>query len=252
MSNYVMSPKHWLVYDGKNFNDFNVYTSGEATFSSPEKNYETIEIVGRNGDLTIDYGTYKNIDVSYSCFIPYDLEKYGRAFRSFIASRHGYCRLEDTRHPDEYRMARVLNGLEVNSAKLDVGSFELMFNCKPQRYLKSGDQPITISGSDNTIVNPTYMPAKPTFIISMSSYGTIVVNDVAFYITDPGNGNCIIDFETMDAVQLDSSGEIVSWNNYVKDISNSIENLELKAGSNNISMSDGITSIEIIPRWWTL
>ena len=259
MSTYVMAPKHWIVYDGKSLNDFNVYTSGEATFNSPEKNYETIEIVGRNGDLTIDYGTYKNIDVTYNCFIPYDLEKNARAFRSFLGSKHGYFKLEDTRHPEEYRIARVLNGLELSTARLDIATFELIFNCKPQRYLRSGDK-VTAFTSSGTLFNPSYMPAKPLLKIYGSGTGTITINDTKFTVTSLGGGMgpyVLFDTEMLNAYFIDSYGKRLNRNGCILDNSessnsNGIEDLELVSGNNTISFTGGVTSIEVTPRWWTL
>lgn len=256
MSTYVMAPKHWIVYDGKSTNDFNVYTSGEATFSSPERNYESIDILGRNGSLTVDYGTFKNINVTYRCFIPYDLEKNLRAFRSFLGSKHGYFKLEDTRHPDEYRMARFVSALDVNSARLEVGSFELTFDCKPQRYLINGNEVKTFS-SNGTIINPTYQIAKPLIKINGTSTGTLAIGDARISVALTSSVSSLyFDTELLDAYSMSGTTK-VSRNSLVSDsISGNyihgIEGMELDPGSNAITKTGGITSVEITPRWWTL
>lgn len=251
---YVMPQQHWIVFDGRSLNDFNTYTSGEGTFSSPEKIYDTIEIPGRNGELTVEYGTYRNIEVVYPSFIPYDLRKYSSALRSFLGSRTGYCRLEDTRHPEEYRMARFVSAIEVNSAGLDVGSFELNFNCKPQRYLKTGEQKVSTNSSSYTIINPTFMNAKPIIIFhgpgGSSASGTLTINGNVIQISQVIE-NVAIDLETMFASRT-TNGITQNMNQYIKEVTGSMEKMYLVPGSNVITKTGSITSIDIIPRWWTL
>ena len=56
-------------------------------------------------------------------------------FRNYLCSKKGYCRLTDDYNPDEFRQAIYKSGLEVSPAQLKAGEFEIIFDCKPQRYL---------------------------------------------------------------------------------------------------------------------
>jgi phage-related protein len=87
--------------------------------------------------------------VTYSAFnYEEDLATFAKNlsdFRNAIVSQVGYQRLTDTFHPDEYRMAIYTDGLEIDPIKYNTASeFELKFNCKPQRWLTSGEVPVTI------------------------------------------------------------------------------------------------------------
>ena len=140
-----------FTFDGIDSRDYGVYISGDAVFDSPERDVEMIEIPGRNGSFALDKGRFGNITVSYPAGIFGEDEasfREGiRALRNALASRKGYCRLEDDYNPNEYRMAVYKKGLEVDPALLKAGEFTIEFDCQPQRFLKSGENPRTIGGS---------------------------------------------------------------------------------------------------------
>lgn len=131
---------HSFVFGGINSVDFNVFISGGGTFSAPERSVELVSVPGRNGDLIIDGGKWNNIAVTYPAFIPDHFERNIEAFRAAISRLTGYQRLEDTYHPDEYRMAMLSAGIDPAVRQLNrSGSFNLVLNCKPQRFLKAGE-----------------------------------------------------------------------------------------------------------------
>ena len=144
-----------LVFDGVDSRDYGIYITGDAVFNSPERDVEMIEIPGRNGAYALDKGRFSNIKVSYPAGIAGDTEADFRegisAFRNALASRKGYKRLEDDYNPDEYRMAVYKSGLEVTPKALKAGEFTITFDCKPQRFLKSGETAVTIGGA---VTNP--------------------------------------------------------------------------------------------------
>ena len=139
-----------LIFDGVDSRDYGIYITGDAVFNSPERDVETIEIPGRNGAYALDKGRFSNIEVSYPAGIAGDTEADFRqgisAFRNALASRKGYKRLEDDYNHDEYRMAVYKSGLEVTPKALKAGEFTITFDCQPQRFLKSGENPRTIGG----------------------------------------------------------------------------------------------------------
>ena len=142
-----------LFFDGEDSRDYGVYITGEAVFNAPEREVEMISIPGRNGQLALDKGRFENIEVTYPAGIYADTEAdFAEAisnFRNLLCSRRGYVRLQDEYHPDEYRMAVYKNGLEVENALLKAGEFDIVFDCKPQRYLTSGEEPITMGDWKN-------------------------------------------------------------------------------------------------------
>ena len=136
---------HSLIFGGVNSADFNVYISGGGTFSAPERSVERVSVPGRNGDLIIDNGKWNNISVTYPAFIPSGFEQNIEGFRAAMCRKTGYQRLEDTYHPDEYRLGMLSSGIDPSTKYMNQSaSMDLTFNCKPQRFLKIGDDPVQI------------------------------------------------------------------------------------------------------------
>lgn len=233
--------EHYLTFAGKNSRDFNVWISGGGTFNAPARDSELITVPGRNGDLYLDNGRYENITVTYPAFITRRFQTSVEAFRDFLLAQIGYKRLEDTYHPDEFRLAMYSGGFDAEpTARNLAGSFDVSFNCKPQRYLKSGEQAITYTASGN-IFNPTLYASKP--LIRAYGTGTVTINGVTVQIT-AANQYTDIDCELMDAFNgaTNCNGNIVLTNGEFPTIA---------PGLNAISKT-GITTLEITPRWWRL
>lgn len=137
-----------LIFDGEDSRNYGVYITGEAVYNAPQRAVEMISIPNRNGAFALDKGYFENIEVTYPAGIFADNEtNFAQAisdFRNFLCSRKGYVRLSDEYNPDEYRMAVYKSGLEVSPTQLRAGEFEITFDCKPQRFLTSGDYEITI------------------------------------------------------------------------------------------------------------
>ena len=138
-----MDLNNYFTFDNTTSRSLSTYISGEGSFNAPERVYDMQAIPGRNGALAIDEKRFENIEVTYPAFIfqstGSDFESKVIALRNFLLSRNGYKRLTDTYHTDEFRMAIYKSGLEVSPKNVNrAGSFNLTFECKPQRFLTSG------------------------------------------------------------------------------------------------------------------
>lgn len=234
--------RHNLEYDGVSSLDFGLWIGFAETDNAPQRSIESIEIPGRNGALTIDNGRFENINVSYKCVIPWDYERNVAAARAFYLSRVGYHRLEDSAHPDEFRMARYHSGLEsVPSQMRQQGYFTLEFDCMPQRFLRSGEEVITRTAS-GVIYNPTLFEAKP--IIRVYGNGALGVGSETITIAN-NPGYIDIDSEMMDAYM----GAVNCNSNITL---SSGEFPVLAPGETGVALGSGITRVEITPRWWTI
>ena len=166
-----------LSFDGTSSRNYGVYITGEAVYNAPERDVEMITIPGRNGTFAMDKGRFENITVSYPASIAASTEAdYRQAlsdFRNFLCSKKGYVRLSDDYNPDEYRMAVYKSGLEVTTAQLRAGEFDIVFECKPQRFLTSGETAATVA-NNGTLTNPTAFDASPT--LQVTGYGNITAN----------------------------------------------------------------------------
>lgn len=180
-----------LVFGGVNSADYGIYITGEAVFNAPKRAVETVSVPGRNGDIIIDQGHWKNIEVTYPAGTFGMSETEFRTalsdFRNAVVSQLGYQRLSDTYHPDEYRMATYVEGLEVDAKNSNkAGQFSLVFNCKPQRWLTSGETAVTVASGD-TLTNPTLYASSP--FLSVKGYGTINLGEHQIDLEDGAVGN---------------------------------------------------------------
>ena len=236
----------YFTFAGKSSRDFKVYIGGQGTYNAPARVYTAYEVPGRSGDLFVDEKRYENIDVSYPAFIYQDMRNNLESFRNFLLSQVGYQRLEDTYHPDEYRMAVYKDGLEVGiDPRHEFTSFELTFNCKPQRFLKSGDQVVTLTSS-GSIFNPTMFESKP--IIRVYGDGQLGIGSNTITISPySGSAGRHID---IDCELMDCRYGTINYNANVT--MTGYDFPTLKPGTNNFTLGNGITKIDITPRWWKL
>lgn len=166
-----------LTFDGVDSTQYGVYITGEAVYNAPMRDVEMIEIPGRNGAYALDKGRFTNIEVTYPAGIyGKDESEFAQAisdFRNALCSRKGYCRLTDGYNSSEYRMAVYSSGLEVSPALLKAGQFDITFNCKPQRFLTSGETQSNVT-SGGTITNPTLFESHP--LLFVDGYGDFDIN----------------------------------------------------------------------------
>lgn len=164
-----------LTFDGKSSAEFNVYITGEGVFNAPERAVEMISIPGRNGAFALDNGRFENIEVTYNCGIAgdddTDFAEAISAFRNWLCSRNGYVRLTDDYNANEYRMAVYKSGLEVAATQLIAGEFPIVFECKPQRFLTSGEEKISVGewGETTTETGDIVEIENPDGILSVKS-----------------------------------------------------------------------------------
>ena len=236
-----------FTFDGVTSTDYGVGISGDGVFNAPEKSYTMQEIPGRNGDLAIYNNRFQNIQVKYSAFIIDGLKSNVQGLRNALMARTGYKRLVDTYHQDEYRLGIYAGGLDVQPGYNNLfGKFTIEFNCKPQRFLTSGETAQTFNTS-GSITNPTLFPSRPLLVVT--GIGEVGMGDHTITIGGTTSRTVYIDCELMDAWYMNGSAK-VSYNEYVTYSGNKIP--ELKSGANGITKGSGISSIVITPRWWRI
>ena len=183
-----------ITFGNINSADYGIYISGEGVFDAPKRAVEMVNIPGRNGALAIDQGYYENIVVTYPAhnYEPEMSDFKGRLsdFRNALASQIGYQRLSDTFHPNEYRMAVFDEGLDINPIKYNTASqFDIKFDCKPQRFLTSGETEETVS-SGTDITNPTQYDSRP--LLKVSGRGDFTVNGYPVKIIGGTFGDTVV------------------------------------------------------------
>ena len=211
-------------------------------FSEAVPVVEAQTIPGRNGDLIWENGSYENRSGSASCFcLQTDVERAVSSAGRFLMGKKGYRRLETSDDPDHYWLARVGNSPQIAMRLRTLAPFEIGFDCKPQRFLKSGNQSVAITNG-GILYNLYGFNALPLITVHGSDSGVLTVGDKTIEI-----------LSMEDVLYLDSDLQ-----NAYNDIGNQNNNINapefpvLTDGENEISWSGGIERIEIIPRWWEL
>lgn len=232
--------RHYFVYDGISSENFGTYIAGSNLWDGAEHDDESVEIPGRNGTITLDNHRWKNMTVEVSCYIPGNMQVNVDALRNFLGQRHGYARYEDSVHPEYFRMARYKGPFKIDTADRVGASLKLAFDCKPQKFLKSGDEAFALS-SGTTLHNPTGYTALP--LIRAYGSGTLTVGDISLSVTTEGmytDLDCELQ-EAYEGDELRNSAVTLTNGNFP----------ELPAGETTITFT-GFSKVEITPRWWTI
>lgn len=235
-----------IIFNGQSSKDYHIQVEHPPGYDFPERDYETIHIPGRNGDLIIDNGCYKNVDRKYEISAGSHDRKFISMARDISVWLHSaplYSRLEDSYEPDYYRLASYVESGEIENILCHGAKVEITFNCKPQRYLKSGERKKSVK-SGGLIKNPTPFDSLPIILVT------------------GGTGTGTIEFENTTATIKGSKSPLII-NSEIQDVyegdNNRNNDIELTngfpiliPGNNRIRFSGSITALEVIPKWWTL
>ena len=182
-----------FTFNGESSDTYGILINVNSSFNAPERAGEMLSIPGRNGAYWHDLGRFENIEVTYHCVVGEatkpDFVDAMSDVRSWLCSPIGYCRLEDDYNPNEYRMAVYKSGLETDEPFVTGAEFDIVFDCKPQRFLKSGETAVSVTSGD-TITNPTRFDAKP--LIEVVGYGDININNENIYIENVPVGDLVL------------------------------------------------------------
>lgn len=222
-----------FTFNGVNSRTYGVYITGKGVYNAPERNVEMVEIPGRNGSYALDKGNFNNIEVTYEAAIFADTQAdYADAMsdlRNFLCSQTGYVRLEDDYNPNEYRLAVYKSGLETDPFLSKMGKFELVFDCKPQRFLTSGETATAVA-SGGTLTNPTLFPSRPQ--LQVWGYGNIGIGGETISVANTPIGN----------VQIAPSGTY--YDSYTQTLDVSMLN-----NGDTITVSSAEFGADYVPMW---
>ena len=231
-----------IIFNNKSSADCRIQVAHPPGYAYPERDYTITHIPGRNGDIIQDNGCYKNVERTYEVSFDApneDFATYANAVSAWLHSTTGYARLEDSYEPNYYRMATYQESNIFENLYNKAGTATIVFECKPQRFLKTGDNTIAIQNS-LTIMNPTGFEAYPLFKVTGTS-GVLTVN-----------GNSITFSSIDNFVMLDCELQDAYKENINKNSTISGTFPVLKPGSNTIRWTGGISSVTMKPRWWTI
>jgi phage-related protein len=231
-----------LTIGGKSLMDFHAWYDGSEWWRMPQKEIENLQIPGKNGDLTIDNHRFSNITIPFNCYIH---KNFGQNFSNlinYLLSLKGYQRIESNEEPDVFRMGQIKAQIEPVMGQFNKrGQFTIEIDFMPQKWLKVGENRITVNGSE-TLVNPTAFDALPTLYVQGT--GDITVNGNVMTLAS-NTGTTVIDCDAQNVYEgtIDRNNDITLTDNKFP---------SLVPGTNTIEYGTGITSLIVVPNWWKL
>ena len=186
-----------IYFNGKSSADFGLIVEYYPESVHAARRGELISIPGRNGVIIREDGAYDTYSQTFQIWFRNTLNRdtfqTARDVAEWLLGASGFCRLEDTYEPEHFRLARFVGPLNVETVLKNHGRATLEFDVQPQRYLKSGETPLTFQGgSVSTITNPTKFEARPLLKFTDTSVApsyvtqTLTMNNNR-YIDNGGN-----------------------------------------------------------------
>ena len=246
-----------IVFNGKSSLDYHVHVSEPPEYAIPEREYETVHVSGRSGDIIIDTGAYQNVDRTYKTSmdasgssVDYsDLATKIAAWLHPIESgNRGYYELTDSYDPKHYRFARYQGGDSISNIFNQAGEIDITFNCKPYKYLITGKNAQTVTNGQ-TLTNPCTQVARPKITVSGSAGAVLTVGSrkvrlkvaLTNLVIDSELENCYVGStnQNSNVELLDSSNNLI------------YEFPTLGVGGTTFSFS-GISACSVVPNWCDL
>ena len=242
-----MVRKNYFIFGGMNSLDCNAKLCHVQNENTPKREVNYQAIPGRMGDLLIDQKRWGNVLVRYTCAIVENFQQHYQKLKNGLYLHMGYQRLEDTIHPGEFRIATFCEAIEPQNERYNqVGQFDLLFNCKPQRFLKSGEHGVYLD-AESTLYNATAFPAKPLITVYGDGAGVVSVGGTSVELREFAD-SIILDCDMQNAYCIGVDGIPINMNSLIF----APEFPELQPGETLVTWYGGVTGVEIIPRWWTL
>lgn len=228
--------------DGIDAKTVGINLQNPIQFTQAVPKYSNQSIPGRNGDLIFETDSYENRTGTAKCFcLQKNVEIAISASGRFLMGKPGYRRLETSDDPDHFWMARVKNSPAIDQRLQMIAPFQIKFDCKPQRFLNVGENPIEFT-EPGTLYNEFGQTALPFITVYGTGFGWLTIGDSTVDVKRI-DGTLFLDSDTQNAYNEDGNQNAnVNAPNFPK----------LKSGENVISFGGDIERIEIIPRWWEL
>lgn len=182
-------------FNGISSEEFGLFIQTPPTYQYPKRDLSVTHVPGRNGDVVIDNKCYANVERSYLVGKGYyPNTNYYTNFQSVLnwlnSAKGKYVRLEDSYDSEVYRLA----SFQMSGSFIDyfdqMGAATITFNCKPQRYLLSGEKQTTYAYDSEgiEIINPSEYEALPE--IEINNISTIDgVNNYVIMLTVKDSAN---------------------------------------------------------------
>lgn len=211
-----------------------------------------VSVPGRIGDVASDTGSFDNVAVEYTVVITDDLRETLRALNAilFLSENSGkYRRLEDSRYPDEFRMAVAKTALAPHVSG-ELGKYRLTLTCKAQVYLVEGETESTYSSNTSITTEYRGRPIIRATYANTSQTMVFYVGDTKFEMYSCGYRDVYFDCEERTA--YNGATSLTKYLHLSGEHGLNVDYPELTPGQNSIRLVQNCSQIKITPRWWCL
>lgn len=232
-----------IVYGGESSTDYGIVVGESPAFDKPTRKQTIYQIPGRNGSVLFQEDAFEDVTRSYRVWLAEDngdLTDKVNAFTSWLFSKKGYTRLEDSFEPDIFRLGYYSGGQNVSNEMTQYGETTISFVCRPERFYKSGENPIDVTGGTD-LFNPTRFNAKP--LIHIEGSGEITVQIASRTITAD-----VVDYINIDCDRMNAYRDPKENRN--DEISGTFPIIE--PGTNTVTITGTVTKVEVTPRYYTI
>lgn len=227
-----------IFYNSESCKDVGLSVISRPTIPVPEREYDTIKVEGRDGELHRDKKTYKDIEIPISFnFVSKTPDVWAQDLRKvkkwLYSGKDNRLILSDD--PEYYYKVKKAVMSDTERTAKRKGKFEIVFTCESYMYRVDGQDEKEIG---EYLYNP-YMESQPVYKIYGNGEITLEVN-----------GNQVT-AEVTEQLNIDTKLEICY--NAANEISNAAltgkyEGLYLQEGDNNFKYTEGF-KVVLVPNW---
>lgn len=257
----------YIIWNSINSQSLGLILKKEPNYNKPRRKHKVFSIDARNGDVFDIDDAWENVIQEYVLFA--DLKTLNvsiadecHAIASWLHSTNGYAELRDSYDTTHFRLACLVDEINIENHLNEYITVTVRFNCRPECFLNSGKTGVIATSFPFQITNPTSFSARPKMTItrqsgSKDSYMMIGGSTSSAHVSEYGTLIAGTGYSTIyvdcDKRQV-SSGS--SYSNYIKFESSTLFPM-LGKGNNYISFSTNSTydipsRVQIYPYWWEL
>lgn len=224
----------WFHFKGKDSRDFGILISAAPEKVRAERRVEQVTIPGRNGDLTVDEGTYAPYVISVECST-----RGSENLDEILAWLNGAGDLILCTEPDKVFRASIYNKISVADMICLYNSFLLQFRVQPFKYSVNAAGDALELTAPTTIRNSGTVYSEPLITVYGSGDITLTINGADFPL-----------YGVQESITIDSEMmEVFKGNANQNGKYGGAEFPRFEVGKNEISWTGNVSKIKIQPRW---
>lgn len=229
---------HSFTFNNKNsLADFGIYIANTPTIASPERKVSFIAMPGRSGTLRYDEDAYDDITISLNCGIMGNVNDKVEKIKTWLFES-AESDLVFSFSSDKKYMAQVVNRIDFELPLRQIGSFVILFHCRPFQYSVM-NIPLSIVSSNTNLINIGSVKSQPIIEVYGSGDAEIKIGEDSFKLKNISE-RLFVNSELQEVYSQD-----------FKNLNSIMEGEfpQLIVGDNNISWTGNITKLLITPNW---